>query len=387
MTENVSREAVAFHRDEIEETAPARPVSACDGWTTHEDRPAHVHLASRLRSIRHLRPVTCTVDPRAGDQELRGTRGPACRRWEHAALLRAAGMPREARMRRLVDDVLDVASRDANPSRGRAGTPWRSPKVHPATCANEHAPCIAGTNRRGRRHEWRTGSGRIWTCGRTTRSASSARSCWWPGREHEPGIPRPTSGVRLRVIRPARPGGFVVDGGNRHPLAWAQGRHRGTPRSKWTPGARQLFIWGAAAPDHRGPDMRSQLASSRSWPGLQALLSGLLRLPWLLSPARRPGGARATMAAWRTASPPSGSIAGTMPGSACPTGAPTYSSDVPDPGRNAPGRENRLGTAPRLCHFADGQPHWPGDQRLRSERAPMGHRNWAGRRRALLPTA
>jgi hypothetical protein len=251
MTER-SREAVAFI-ETIDKTAP-QAVSACDGWTTHEIA-AHV-TAIAVEVIRHLDPYL-HGDPVPKTRSFEEREAPL-QAMEHAALLRRLDAE-EARMRRLVDDVLD-----GEPD---AVIPWTGRHLAVAKfiphLRNEHAL-----------HRWDiagdddTSGELLGDMDLVDHSVGELGAILLvAGREHDPD-PETDFGVRLRVS--GQPDLRVVVDGGTATLAWAQDDTE-EPAVDMDAGARQLFIWGRR-PDHRDR-MRSQLAQPQL-ARLQALLSG-----------------------------------------------------------------------------------------------------------------
>jgi hypothetical protein len=247
-----SREAAAFITT-IDQTTP-QAVSACAGWTAHEIA-AHV-TGIAVEVSRHLDPYL-NGDPVPETRSFEEREAPL-QAMEHPALLQRLDTE-EARMRRLVDDVLD-----AEPD---AVIPWTGRHMAVAKfiphLRNEHAL-----------HRWDIAgddeiSGKL--LGQPDLVDHSVGELGAillvAGRKHDPD-PGADFGVRLRVA--GQPDLRVVVDGGTATLAWAEDG-AGEPAVEMDAGARQLFIWGRR-PDHRGR-VRSQLAQPQL-ARLQALLSG-----------------------------------------------------------------------------------------------------------------
>jgi hypothetical protein len=251
MTER-SREATAFI-ETMDEAGP-QAVSACDGWTTHEIA-AHV-TGIAIEVIRHLDPF------------LQGDPVPATRSFEereaplqamaHSALLRRLDAE-EARMRRVVDDVLD---RD-----DEAVIPWTGRHMEVAKfiphLRNEHAL-----------HRWDVAgdddvsAALLGEMDLVDHSVGELGAILLvAGRRHDPD---PDADFGVRLVTAGQPELRVVVERGRATLTWARD-HGYEPAVELDAGARQLFIWG------RRPDHRNRLRSHLTQPQLarlQTLLSG-----------------------------------------------------------------------------------------------------------------
>ena len=251
MTER-SREARAFF-DATDQAAP-RAVSACDGWTTHEI-VAHV-TGIAIEVSRHLDPFL-QGDPVPRTRSFEEREAPL-QTAEHAALLGRLDAE-EARMRRLVDEVLD---REPD-----AVIPWTGRKMAVAKfiphLRNEHAL-----------HRWDIAgdddisAGLLGSMDLVDHSVGELGAILLvAGRAHDPD---PDAGFQARLRVTGQPDlRVLVDQGNAN-LAWAEDS-ADEPAVEMDAGARQLFIWG------RRPDHRGRLHSDLTQPQLarlQALLSG-----------------------------------------------------------------------------------------------------------------
>lgn len=255
MTER-SREAEEF----IASVNTVHPgaVSACDGWTTHEIA-AHV-TGIAVEVIRHLEPFL-QGDPVPETRSFEVREAPL-REIDHADLLRRLDAE-EARMRRLVDDVL---ARDPD-----AVVPWTGRHMAVAKfiphLRNEHAL-----------HRWdivgddEVSAALLGQIELVDHSVGElGHVLLVAGREHDPD-PDNDFAVRLRSDgqRDLR---VLVHSGDAH-LAWSPDNgldQSDEPVLDIEPSARHVFIWG------RRPDARGRLHSQLNQPDLarlQSLLSG-----------------------------------------------------------------------------------------------------------------
>lgn len=251
MTER-SREAHAFVTA-VNHGAP-QAVSACDGWTTHEIA-AHV-TGIAVEVIRHLEPYL-QGDPVPQTRSFEEREAPL-QAIEHQSLLRRLDAE-ENRMRRLVDDVLDLEPDAVIPWTGRH---MAVAKFIPHL-RNEHAL-----------HRWdiagddHTSQQLLGHPDLVDHSVGElGRILLVAGRDHDP---EPDAEFHVRLRTDGQPDLRVIVENGDASLAWADD-DRDEPSVDVDAGARQLTIWGRR-PDHRDR-LRSHLNQS-DLARLQALLSG-----------------------------------------------------------------------------------------------------------------
>lgn len=248
-----SHEADAFLTT-INQSAP-QAVSACDGWTTHE---VAAHVAGiAVEVIRHLEPYL-QGDPVPKTRSFEEREAPL-RATRHQKLLKRLDAE-EARMRSLVDDVLE---REPD-----AVIPWTGRHMAVAKfiphLRNEHALHrwdVAGDDSTSRQLLGDTDlvDHSVGELGRILLNV---------GRSHDPD-PGTDFHVRLRS-NDQRDLSVIVENNNAT-LAWSDDGDTDKATVDLDVGARHLFIWG------RRPDHRDRLRSHLKQPDLarlQALLSG-----------------------------------------------------------------------------------------------------------------
>jgi Acetyltransferase (GNAT) family/Mycothiol maleylpyruvate isomerase N-terminal domain len=247
-----SAEADAFLTT-IEASAPAA-VSACQGWTTHEIA-AHV-TGIAIEVARHLDPYL-QGDPVPNTRSFEEREAPL-QALGHAELLTRLDCE-EARMRRLVADVLD-----REPG---AVIPWTGRRMAVAKFVphlrNEHALHrwdVAGEDDLSR-HLLGSEDLVDHSVGELGRILLVA------GRQHDPD---PDSDFRVRLRSAGSRDLLVIVDAGTATLAWADD-DADEPSVDLDPVARHIFIWG------RRPDRHGQAHSHLSQPDLarlQALLAG-----------------------------------------------------------------------------------------------------------------